>query len=324
MSRYYNPETCQILTESQLRDLFPTTLFPKPFSPPDGWVVLLPQSPLPTFNPMTQFLIDQKPLLLPSGQYRESKGVANLSPKVRMEKRQAAIRSTESQVDADIANIQTRMLPAGVVEHDIAYTDAKGWVDLGYLGDPPASVLTYASANSIHPTEAANTIVADGDRWYSLIKMLREARLQVRSLLQSNDVTGATNMWTSVMNIVPNGLPTEGQLRSLRDLLGEPVPVDPVDQYDKDKLRLKKRGLAVADLLAGMGADNLERVRSGVWTVQDLIDLNNHPVAKSVVSLVQMQSFELAVQVLVAADHPLLTPEIKAKWIADLEQHFYL
>ena len=73
-----------------------------------------------------------------------------------------------------------------------------------------------------------------------------------------------------------------------------------------------------------MAADNMSRVRAGVWTVVDLTDLMAGPDVKAVLEMLGTLSFELAAEALAAADHPLLTPTIKAGWVAKLQAHLYL
>jgi hypothetical protein len=103
----------------------------------------------------------------------------------------------------------------------------------------------------------------------------------------------------------------------------EPAPAPPVPtQQDLDRNRLLKRAQVRDALFAEMGSENLGRVRAGVWTsddLDDLIDSLDH-VLKRVNSL----SFERAMVALQAASHPLLTPEIKAGWIAKLQANLYL
>lgn len=105
----------------------------------------------------------------------------------------------------------------------------------------------------------------------------------------------------------------------------EPADAPPAPtQYTLDVNRYTKRAAVKDRLLAEMAADNMARVRSGVWTVVDLTGLMADADVKAVLELIGTLSFELAAQALAAADHPLLTPKIKAGWIAKLQQHLYL
>jgi hypothetical protein len=95
-------------------------------------------------------------------------------------------------------------------------------------------------------------------------------------------------------------------------------------QFDKDQSRYTKRAAAKDGLLAYMAADNMSRVRSGVWTVPDLVALSSAPEMAALLGDVNTLSFELAVQRLSSISHPMLTPAIKADWAEKLTSHFYL
>ena len=104
-----------------------------------------------------------------------------------------------------------------------------------------------------------------------------------------------------------------------------PAPTSPdPTQFEKDQSRYTKRAAVKDELLAYMAADNMSRVRSGVWTVADLTSLLDDPAVVAANSLMGTLSFELAAQQINAAATPLLTPEIKADWVSRLEAHYYL
>ena len=98
----------------------------------------------------------------------------------------------------------------------------------------------------------------------------------------------------------------------------------PQTQFEKDQSRYTKRAAVKDELLAYMAADNMGRVRSGVWSVADLTALLDDPAVVAANSLMGTLSFELAAQQINAAATPLLTPEIKAEWVSRLEAHYYL
>lgn len=104
-----------------------------------------------------------------------------------------------------------------------------------------------------------------------------------------------------------------------------PAPTPPTaTQFDLDERRYARRAEVKDKLLAYMAADNMSRVRSGVWTVPDLTALLSDPAVQAGNAYMQTLSYELAAQAIAAAATPLLTPEIKAGWIARLTEHFYL
>ena len=102
-----------------------------------------------------------------------------------------------------------------------------------------------------------------------------------------------------------------------------PPPPGP-SQFDLDKARYEKRAAVKDELLAWMAADNMSRVRSGVWTVQDLTALLADPAVAAANQFMSTLSFELATQAIAQANTPLLTPAIRSDWISRLQSHFYL
>lgn len=93
-------------------------------------------------------------------------------------------------------------------------------------------------------------------------------------------------------------------------------------QLEKDQLRYQRRAAAKDGLIAWMAADNMTRVRAGVWTVADLQSLlvDLAPIN----AMMQTLSFELAAQAITASSNTLLTPGIKTAWTAKLTEHFYI
>ena len=108
------------------------------------------------------------------------------------------------------------------------------------------------------------------------------------------------------------------------EILPERPEPPPVNQFEKDQSRYTKRAAVKDELMAYMAADNMGRVRNGVWSVADLTSLLDDPAVVAANSLMGTLSFELAAQQISAATTPLLTPEIKADWVARLEAHYYL
>lgn len=105
----------------------------------------------------------------------------------------------------------------------------------------------------------------------------------------------------------------------------EPAQAPPAPtQFELDQRRYQRRGAVQSDLMAWMAADNMSRVRSGAWTVPQLTSLLSDPAVQAAQTYMSTLSYELAAQSIQAATEPLLTPEIKAAWIAKLQSHFYL
>lgn len=95
-------------------------------------------------------------------------------------------------------------------------------------------------------------------------------------------------------------------------------------QFELDERRYQRRAAVKDSLLAYMAADNMSRVRSGVWTVPQLVSLLDDPAVVAAQGFMQTLSFELAAQSIADAATPLLTPEIRADWIARLQANFFL
>ena len=105
----------------------------------------------------------------------------------------------------------------------------------------------------------------------------------------------------------------------------EPADVPPApSQRDLDTARYTKRAAAKDSLIAFMAADNMSRVRSGVWTVADLVALMDDPEVVGLLNSVNTLSFELAIARIQSLPTPLITAEIKAAWIAELQNNLYL
>ena len=114
-----------------------------------------------------------------------------------------------------------------------------------------------------------------------------------------------------------------GRMGEYRVADGELVlPV--LSQFERDQARYAKRAAVKDELLAWMAADNMGRVRNGVWTVQDLTALLADPAVAAANQFMSTLSFELAAQAIAQAQTPLLTPSIRADWIARLQGAFYL
>lgn len=105
---------------------------------------------------------------------------------------------------------------------------------------------------------------------------------------------------------------------------GQWVAVAPpeVSQLEKDQLRYQRRAAARDSLIAWMAADNMARVRSGVWTVADLQVLLGELGAVN--AMMQTLSFELAAQAIAASTNQLMTSDIKSAWVDKLTEHFYI
>lgn len=105
----------------------------------------------------------------------------------------------------------------------------------------------------------------------------------------------------------------------------DPAPTPTAEeQRVLDQNRYRHRADVQAELMSWMAADNMSRVRAGVWTVPQLISLLDDPDLADAQQYMASLSYELAAQSIAAATTPLLTSEIKAAWISRLQANFFL
>lgn len=106
-------------------------------------------------------------------------------------------------------------------------------------------------------------------------------------------------------------------------LLAFPVPVveappPPKTTLELDIEKYKRRAFAKNDLMAEMAAMNVGRIKDKTWTVQQLTALMQDEQIKELIAHMETLSFELAIGVINGLTNPLVTPEIKAVWVAKL------
>ena len=94
-------------------------------------------------------------------------------------------------------------------------------------------------------------------------------------------------------------------------------------QFELDVERYAKRAIAKDKIIAEFAAENMARVRSGVWTVPQLISLTQDAGLKALLDNVNTLSFEIAASMVPGLTNPLLTTAIKNGWAAKLQAHFY-
>lgn len=92
---------------------------------------------------------------------------------------------------------------------------------------------------------------------------------------------------------------------------------------EKDEIRFMKRASAKNRIIAEFAAENMERVRNGVWTVPQLVGLTQDTGLKALLDNVNTLSFEIAASMVPGLTNSLLTTEIKAAWVTKLQANFY-
>jgi hypothetical protein len=201
MNRYYHPDTLRILSESQLRLNYTNTCFPEPFEPPSGWFLLKEPGTQPQYDPVRQRLVDQTPVFA-DGVYSAVLTVDTYPAMIQEERRDLEVRRLEAKIDADVDSIYARVIGNRTVEYQIAYAEAKAWSDSGFVGDPPFSVTAHVDAYGITAQASAEEILEVGNRWYGLVRTLRQSRLKAKGLARQHKFIEAEAFWASVMNQV--------------------------------------------------------------------------------------------------------------------------
>jgi hypothetical protein len=100
----------------------------------------------------------------------------------------------------------------------------------------------------------------------------------------------------------------------------ETPPPPPVN---KDVIRYKKRAEIKDKLMIDMAVNNMARVKSGLWSVSDLVALTQDPQLKLVLDDVHTLSFELAIEKIKVLTNPILTQDIKDSWILKLKKYLF-
>jgi hypothetical protein len=96
-----------------------------------------------------------------------------------------------------------------------------------------------------------------------------------------------------------------------------------LSQKEVDFQKYLKRASVKDQIIAEMAAENMERVRAGVWSVVDLVGLTQDAELKLVLDDINTLSFELAQSKLSSATNPLLTQAIKTGWILKLQANLF-
>lgn len=97
----------------------------------------------------------------------------------------------------------------------------------------------------------------------------------------------------------------------------------PIIQKAKDQARYRERAKVKDELIVGICTDNMDRIRTGIWTVTQLIELTSEQNFKNIQDDINSLSFELAQGKIMAMTNPLLTQDIKNEWIGRLQANLF-
>lgn len=126
------------------------------------------------------------------------------------------------------------------------------------------------------------------------------------------------DMGGTAIHLLPAGCvaTTSNEAAAIRLAANPPPPVKTVLELDTEKYL--KRANAKPLLMAEMAAMNIGRLKNGTWTTAQLVALMADPEIKSLVSHMETLSFEMAISVVNGLTNPIITPDIKAVWVAKL------
>ncbi len=102
------------------------------------------------------------------------------------------------------------------------------------------------------------------------------------------------------------------------------APLSAALQKEKDRERFRKRADVKDEILISIAANNMERVRQGVWTVPELVGLTQDAQLKDLLDDINTLSYEIAYSKVDALTSPALNQDIKNEWKGLLYGHFYL
>ena len=93
-------------------------------------------------------------------------------------------------------------------------------------------------------------------------------------------------------------------------------------QAELDKIKYLKRAASLSQIIAEMAVENVERVRSGLWTVEQLTGLTQDLQLKEILTDLYSLSFEIAYTKIDGISNILITQDIKNNWKAKLYSNF--
>lgn len=131
----------------------------------------------------------------------------------------------------------------------------------------------------------------------------------------------------NILIVYINSVFTSAEDIELATFVSDHDPAGPIPaslQKKKDFIRYEKRAAVKDQIMAELAADNMERVRDGIWTVPQLISLTQDAELKNLLDDISTLSFEIAYSKVDTLSNPILTQDIKDAWKAKLASHFYL
>jgi hypothetical protein len=117
---------------------------------------------------------------------------------------------------------------------------------------------------------------------------------------------------------------TEISKSAMRSYFSGVKPSPMITQVDLDNARYTKRAAARDHIIAEIASNNLQRLRSGIWTLEQLVSLTQDSEFQAAMRDILSLSFELAMQKINAMTNPLVTSDIKLDVNSKLQANLYL
>lgn len=95
------------------------------------------------------------------------------------------------------------------------------------------------------------------------------------------------------------------------------------NQFNSDRDRYMKRAAAKDGMIATLAAGNMARIRSGTWTVPQLVTFMQDTTVLQILTDINTLSFELAYSKVDFIASELITTGIKNEWKSLLASNFY-
>ena len=93
---------------------------------------------------------------------------------------------------------------------------------------------------------------------------------------------------------------------------------------EKDRLAMIQRALVKDNLIGEIASENKERLRTGVWSYNDLLTFLASEESKAVMEDIASLSFEMAQGKIMNITNPIVTMDIKLLWIQRLKDNLFL
>lgn len=130
--------------------------------------------------------------------------------------------------------------------------------------------------------------------------------------------------WTSWVYNEGDPLPDDAIVLSDEEFNSLYASYEPLILKEKDRIAMRKRAEVKDKLIGDIGTDNKERLRAGIWTYDQLVGFLASSECMAVLDDINGLSFELAQVKIMAITNPIVTMDIKLKWVNSLKENLFL